>query len=124
MDFTKSNSLRQLAARLIPGGAHTYSKGDDQFPQLSPGFIQRGKGARVWDVDGNEFVDWGMGLRTVILGHAYQPVLDAVREQLELGSNFTRPSPIEAETAQLLVDLIPAAEMVKFCKVWTGLSDL
>jgi len=101
---------------LIPGGAHTYSKGDDQFPQLSPGFITHGKGTRVWDPDGNEFLDWGMGLRSVCFGHAYEPVLDVVRAQLEKGVNFTRPSLLEAELAELIVDLIPAAEMVKFSK--------
>jgi glutamate-1-semialdehyde 2,1-aminomutase len=114
--FKVSNELRERAKRVIPAGAHTYSKGDDQFPQLSPGFIVRGKGARVWDPDGNEFLDWGMGLRSVILGHANEVVLEAVRAQLALGSNFTRPSPLETEVADLLVDLIPAAEMVKFAK--------
>ncbi len=115
-NFQNSAQLREKARRLIPAGAHTYSKGDDQFPQLSPGFIIRGKGTRVWDPDGNEFIDWGMGLRSVILGHAYEPVLAAVREQLELGSNFVRPAPLEADVAELLVDLIPSAEMVKFAK--------
>lgn len=116
MQFDESNVLRERARKLIPGGAHTYSKGDDQFPQLAPGFIVRGKGSKVWDPDGNEFVDWGMGLRSVILGHAYEPVLKAVKEQLELGSNFTRPSTLEADVAEVLVDLIPSAEMVKFAK--------
>ena len=116
MKFDKSNVLREKAKRLIPGGAHTYSRGDDQFPQLSPGFLVRGNGVEVWDVDGNRFIDWGMGLRSVILGHAYQPVLDAVRSQLELGANFTRPHPLEIELAERLIDLIPCAEMAKFAK--------
>lgn len=116
MNFTKSNQLRIKAQHLIPAGAHTYSKGDDQFPELSPGFIVRGKGTKVWDPDGNEFLDWGMGLRSVILGHADKRVLDAVKEQLELGANFTRPSTIEAEVAEMLVEMIPSAEMVKFAK--------
>jgi len=64
---------------LIPGGAHTYAKGDDQFPRRSPGFLERGEGCRVWDADGNEFIEYGMGLRAVVLGHAYPPVVDAVR---------------------------------------------
>jgi glutamate-1-semialdehyde 2,1-aminomutase len=83
---------------------------------MSPGFIVRGRGAHVWDPDGNEFIDWGMGLRSVILGHAYEPVLEAVRSHLELGSNFTRPHPIEVEFAELLTDAIPSAEMVKLAK--------
>lgn len=115
-DFNYSNQLRQRAHDLIAAGCHTYSKGDDQFPAQAPGFIVRGKGSHCWDVDGNEFVDWGMGLRSVILGHAYHRVIEAVRAQLEFGSNFTRPSPVEVELAELLVGLIPSAEMVKFAK--------
>ncbi|MFA6761011.1 MAG: glutamate-1-semialdehyde 2,1-aminomutase [Sulfuricurvum sp.] len=115
-NFDKSNILRKKAASLIPGGAHTYSKGDDQFPQLSPHSIVRGKGARVWDVDGNEFVDWGMGLTSVLLGHAYEPILEVVRKELENGCNFIRPSFIEAELAEMLKDQIPSAQMVKFAK--------
>ncbi len=109
-------ALRERAHKLIPAGCHTYSKGDDQFPEIAPAFIARGKGSRVWDTDGREFVDWGMGLRSVILGHCFEPVLQAVREQLELGSNFLRPSPIEADFAELLTSLIPGAQMVKFAK--------
>lgn len=116
MDFTKSNQWRMKAQRLIPAGGHTYSKGDDQFPELSPGFIVRGKDAHVWDVDGNKFLDWGMGLRSVILGYADERVLEPVKEQLALGSNFTRPSILESEVAEILTDLIPAGEMVKFAK--------
>ncbi len=116
MQFDESNRLRERAKRLIPGGAHTYSKGDDQFPQLSPGFITHAKGSLAWDPDGNEFLDWGMGLRSVCLGHAYEPVLEVVRAQLEKGVNFTRPSILEAELAELLVDIVPSAEMVKFAK--------
>src|SRR3989344_3670760 len=116
MKYTQSNKLRRYSHALIPGGAHTYSKGDDQFPALSPGFIVRGKGAYVWDVDGNKFIDWGMGLRSTTLGHGYKPVLDAVRQQLGHGANFTRPSPLEVELAELLADVIPCADMVKFAK--------
>ena len=116
MNFKRSNLLRKRAQELIPGGAHTYSKGDDQFPKLSPGFIAHGKGSHVWDVDGNEFIDWGMGLRSVILGHAYKPILTAVKQQIQVGVNFTRPSPKEIELAQILTELIPSAQMVKFAK--------
>ena len=116
MNFSKSNFLREKAKQLIPGGCHTYSKGDDQFPQLSPGFISKGQGAKVWDVDGNEFLDWGMGLRSVCLGHAYKDVLAEVAMQLELGVNFTRPSDIEVELAEKLCGIIDSIEMVKFTK--------
>ena len=115
-NFKKSDQLRGQAHRLIPGGAHTYAKGDDQYPVLSPGFIARGLGSHVWDVDGNEYIEYGMGNRAVGLGHAYAPVLEAVSKQLQLGCNFTRPADIEVECAETFLDTVPTAEMVKFCK--------
>lgn len=115
-NFKNSNLLRQKANFYIPGGAHTYSKGDDQFPELSPHSIARGKGARIWDVDENEFIDWGMGLTSVLLGHAYDEVNEAVKAEMDKGINFIRPSYIEAETAEILSAQIPSAEMVKFAK--------
>lgn len=116
MNFDKSNKLRLKAHALIPGGCHTYAKGDDQYPVVAPGFIVRGEGCRVWDVDGNEFIEYGMGLRAVTLGHAYPPIMEAVRKQISLGNNFTRPSSIEVECAEAMVNLIDGAEMVKFAK--------
>ncbi len=104
------------AAKLIPGGAHTYSKGADQFPHNAPMIIQRGMGCNLWDVDGNQYTDLAMSLGTVTLGHAYEPVLEAVRNEILRGVNFCRPSIIEGELAELLVDIIPSAEMVKFAK--------
>src|SRR4029079_3118073 len=110
---------KQLAARLrqlVPGGCHTYAKGDDQYPELAPSLIARGKGCHVWDVDGNEFIEYGMGLRAVTLGHAYPTVVDAVRAALELGTNFTRPAPEELACAEAFLDLIQGADMVKLTK--------
>ena len=101
---------------LIPGGAHTYSKGDDQFPANAPSHIERGDGARVWDRDGNEYLDWCMGLRAVSLGYRFAPVIEAAVEQAWKGSNFGRPSYIETELAEDLTGLFPCAEMVKFAK--------
>lgn len=116
MNFEKSAAFRKRAHAIIPGGCHTYAKGDDQYPQLAPGFIVRGKGCHVWDVDGNEYIEYGMGLRSVTLGHAYDSVNQAAIRQLELGQNFVRPSPIEVECAEEFLSLITGAEMVKFGK--------
>lgn len=112
----QANRLRERAHELIPAGVHTYSKGDDQFPSNAPPFIESGHGSMVRDSDGNEFLDWGMGLRSVILGHAYAPVVAAAAAELTRGSNFVRPSPIELQLAERLVELIPSAEMVKLAK--------
>jgi len=115
-NFTESNRLRARFNELIPGGGHTYAKGDDQFPEGMGPYIARGNGSHVWDVDGNEFIEYGSGLRAVTLGHAFEPVLAPVRAQLELGANFVRPARLELECAEQLAALIPCAESVKFCK--------
>jgi glutamate-1-semialdehyde 2,1-aminomutase len=114
--FETSSQMQKRAHSLIPGGAHTYAKGDDQYPLLAPGFLQRGDGCHVWDVDGNEFIEYGMGLRAVTLGHAYRPVVEAAHRQMLLGDNYTRPAAIELECAEEFLRLIEGAEMVKFAK--------
>jgi len=115
MTFEQSRQLQQKSHALIPGGAHTYAKGDDQFPQLAPAFIERGRGCHVWDVDGNQFIEYGSGLRAITLGHAHPRVVEAARKQMELGANFTRPSHLEVECAQAMIDMV-GGEMVKFAK--------
>src|SRR5450432_4256430 len=116
MNFSRSRELEARLRQAIPGGAHTFAKGKDQFPERSPGVIARGFGCHVWDVDGNEFIEYGMGLRAVTLGHAYPAVVEAVRDSLALGTNFTRPSAIELECAEAFLATVSGAEMVKFTK--------
>jgi len=107
---------------VIPGGAHTYAKGDDQYPADALPVIARGSGCLVWDADGNEFIEYGMGLRAVTLGHAFQPVIDAAVRQMQLGANFTRPSTIELEAAEALLEMV-GGEMVKFAKNGSDVMD-
>ena len=112
----KNISLSKRARSIIPGGAHTYSKGDDQFPANAPKVIDRAEGCYLYDVDGNKFMDYGMALGTTMLGYAHKPVVDAVTAQLSKGANYTRPSFLEAEVAEKVASIIPCAEMVKFTK--------
>jgi glutamate-1-semialdehyde 2,1-aminomutase len=116
MKFEKALGLQKKFNATIPGGCHTYAKGDDQYPEFLPPYIVRGKGCRVWDIDGNEFIEYGMGLRCVTLGHAYEPVIEAAYRQMLLGNNFVRPATIELECAERLLGIIDGAEMVKFAK--------
>ena len=102
--------------QLIPGGAHTYSRGDDQYPSNAPRILDRGKGAYVWTPEGERYLDYGMGLRAVTLGYANDRVNAAACEQIAKGVNLTRASVIELEAAELITSLIPSAEMVKFAK--------
>lgn len=115
-DFSESEKLQERFHKAIPGGAHTYAKGDDQFPEGMPLYVTRGMGCHVWDRNGNEYIEYGMGLRAVSLGHAYAPVIEAAHSQMLLGSNFVRPATIELECAEAFLEAVPSAEMVKFGK--------
>ena len=114
--FDKSREFSRAAHDLIPGGAHTYSKGDDQFPQNAPAAITHGKGAHVWDPDGNEYIDCSMGLTSVSIGHGYAPVVEAVCAAARLGVNFQRPATLELDAARTLLETIGSGDMVKFAK--------
>lgn len=100
----------------IPGGAHTYSKGSDQFPANAPEIFERGQGVHLFDPDGKRYLDFGMGLRSILLGYAEEEVDKRAIEYLRRGMNLTRPSMIELEAAELMIDLVDSAEMVKFTK--------
>ncbi|KOX47792.1 glutamate-1-semialdehyde 2,1-aminomutase [Streptomyces sp. NRRL F-7442] len=112
----RSRQANERLHALVPGGAHTYAKGDDQYPQDLAPVISHGSGAHVWDVDGNRYIEYGSGLRSVSLGHAHPRVTEAVRRQLDRGSNFVRPSVVEVEAAERFLATVPTAEMVKFAK--------
>ena len=116
IDFDRSNVLQARLHEVVPGGAHTFAKGSDQYPEDMAPVLVRGRGARVWDVDGNEFVEYGMGMRAVTLGHGYGPVVEAVRAAIGDGVSFTRPTELELAAAEDFLRLVPGADMVKFCK--------
>lgn len=116
MKIDNSLKIQKRFREVIPGGCHTYAKGDDQYPQGLPIYIARGKGSHVWDIDGNEYVEYGMGLRSVTLGHAFGPVVEAAHRQMLLGNNFVRPARIELDCAEEFLSIIEGADMVKFCK--------
>ncbi|MGW1951436.1 glutamate-1-semialdehyde 2,1-aminomutase [Streptomyces sp. NPDC001920] len=112
----RSQAANERLHAMVPGGAHTYAKGDDQYPENLAPVISHGHGAHVWDVDGNRYVEYGSGLRSVSLGHAHPRVTEAVRRELDRGSNFVRPSVVEVEAAERFLATVPTAEMVKFAK--------
>jgi len=109
-------NFQQRLLRAIPGGAHTYSRGFDQFPSNAPQILDRGKGAYVFDPEGRKYLDYGMALRAVNIGYAEDEIDAAAIEQIRNGNNLTRPSLIELEAAEVLVQLIDSVDMVKFTK--------
>jgi len=115
--LTESDKWMARAGHVIPGRAQTFSKGYTQFVQgVSPVFLARGKGAMVWDVDGNEYIDYIQGLLPNILGYAHDEVNAAAARQLGEGHSFSMPHPLEVELAERLTRIIPSAEMVRFAK--------
>ncbi|MBF6327867.1 glutamate-1-semialdehyde 2,1-aminomutase [Nocardia transvalensis] len=115
-DFARSNAVQARLHDLVPGGAHTYARGEDQYPEAMAPILVRGSGCHVWDCDGNEYIEYGMGLRSVTLGHGYRPVVDAVTRTIADGMNFSRPTALELSAAEDFLTLVPGADMVKFAK--------
>jgi glutamate-1-semialdehyde aminotransferase/spore coat polysaccharide biosynthesis protein SpsF (cytidylyltransferase family)/predicted dehydrogenase len=113
----KSKMWFDRAAKVIPGASQTFSKGANQHVRgVAPVFLARGKGCRVWDVDGNEYIDYIQGLLPNILGYANDEVNQAVAEQLGQGHSFSLPHPLEVELAERLTRIIPCAQKVRFGK--------
>lgn len=110
------DDFRQRAHDVIPGGSHTYSRGDDQLPVNAPSCFTRGKGGRAWDLQGREFIDWGMGINNVLIGHAEDDIDNAAIAAIRNGVAFSRPTLLEVEAAETLVSLFPGMDMAKFGK--------
>jgi len=116
-DLSRSLALKERALKLIPSCTQTFSKAPTQFVQnVAPVFLSHGKGSHVWDVDGNEYIDYPMALGPIILGHDYGPVTKAVTRQIRRGTVYSLPHELELELAELLVSVIPCAEMVRYGK--------
>jgi glutamate-1-semialdehyde 2,1-aminomutase len=109
-------NYQERLLKAIPGGAHTYSRGYDQYPAIAPQILESGKGVNIFDSNGNKYIDYGMALRAVNVGYAEDEIDAAAIQQIKNGNNLTRPSMIELEAAELLIDLIESVDMVKFTK--------
>jgi len=115
--ITKSQELYARAETLIPCGTQMLAKGTQQHTKgVAPIYIERGKGSRVWDVDGNEFIDLTMGMGPASLGYCYERVDNAISDQLTRGINFTLLNKVELEVAELFNEFVPVAERVRFSK--------
>ena len=117
MKFKKSNEHLELAQKVIPLASQTFSTSYMQYPLgVSPQFISRGNQGHVWDIDGNEYVDFVSGLLAVSLGYAFSEVDNSVKNQLQLGVSFSLPTTLEYDVAKLFVEMVPCADMVRFTK--------
>ena len=115
--YAKSREMFARASRVIPGASQTFSKSHIAYPEgQAPLFLSHGKGSHVWDVDGNEYVDFVNGLLPVILGYDDPDVTAAVVDQLGRGITFSLATEAEVRLAERLVEIIPCAEKVRFGK--------
>ncbi|MGQ9730235.1 MAG: aspartate aminotransferase family protein [Candidatus Zipacnadales bacterium] len=112
-----SEKLYAKAVELIPGGSQTNSKRPAGYaPGAFPIYVERAKGCRVWDVDGNEYIDYIMALGPIVLGYCYPAVDQAIAEQLHKGIIYGLLHPLEVKAAQMICETVPCAEMVRFLK--------
>jgi glutamate-1-semialdehyde 2,1-aminomutase len=115
--YKRSIEALKIAEELIPLGSQTFSKSPTQYPRgISPHFISAADGAYVWDLDGNKYVDLVNSLASITLGYRNKKVDKAVKKQMKKGVIYSLPGILETEVAQLLIDLVPSAEMVRFAK--------
>ena len=115
--LAQSHAWLERSKQVIPSCAQTFSKGYTQYVQgVAPIFLERGKGCRVWDVDGNEYIDYVQGLLPNILGYAHDEINAAASAQLAAGHSFSLPHPLEVQLAERLSRIIPCAEMLRFGK--------
>ena len=120
----KSNELYNKALDLIPSLTQTLAKGPTQHINgIAPKYLQRGKGSHVWDVDGNEYLDYNMGIGPLSLGYAYEKVDNAIREQLNNGITFSLMHPLEVEVAELIHEIIPNAESIRYSKTGADITS-
>lgn len=113
----KSNELYNRAVGLIPSVTQTLAKGPTQWINgVAPKYLVKGKGSHVWDADGNEYIDYMMGVGPLSLGYAYPKIDEAIKKQLEDGITFSMMHPLEVEVAELIREIIPNAEAVRYSK--------
>ncbi len=115
--YRQSGLMLERALKTIPIGSQTFSKSHISYPKgQAPLFLSRGRGSRIWDVDGNEYIDYVNGLLAITLGYCDPEIDNAIKSQIENGVSFSLSTEHEIRLAEKLVDLIPCAEMVRFGK--------
>jgi glutamate-1-semialdehyde 2,1-aminomutase len=118
---TRSRRLFERARKLIPGGVNSPVRAFGQVGEV-PRFVARAKGARLWDVDGNEYLDYVLSWGPLILGHADAGVLRALRAAMQQGTSFGAPCELETELARKICDALPSIERVRMVSSGTEAS--
>ncbi len=122
--ITISDEYYKKALELIPSVTQTLAKGPSQnIKGVAPKYLEKGKGSHVWDVDGNEYIDFLMGIGPLSLGYSYDKVDDAIKAQLEKGITFSLMHPLEVEVAELINSIVPNAESVRYSKTGADVTS-
>jgi glutamate-1-semialdehyde 2,1-aminomutase len=113
MNFSNSERLFAAAQKVIPGGVNSPVRA---FRAVGgqPLFIDRAEGPYMWDADGNQYIDYVLSWGPLILGHAHPDVVDALKRAVERGTSYGAPTALETELAELVCELVPSAEQVRF----------
>ena len=123
-DIKKSDEYYRKALELIPSVTQTLAKGPSQnIKGIAPKYLERGKGSHVWDVDGNEYIDFLMGIGPLSLGYSYDKIDNAIKAQLEKGITFSLMHPLEVEVAELINKTVPNAESVRYSKTGADVTS-
>jgi len=124
MNFPKSDDLYARAQKIMHPVTQTLAKGPGQYTKgASPKYVKRGQGAHVWDVDGNEYIDYQMGIGPLSLGYAYPKVDEAIKAQLADGITFSMMHELEVELAELVSEVIPNAESIRISKTGADVTS-
>jgi len=113
MQYKRSSTLFKSAQAVIPGGVNSPVRA---FKAVggTPVFVERAKGAYLYDVDGNKLIDYISSWGPMILGHAYDPVINAVKSRADLGTSFGMPTALETQIAELAIDMVPNIDKIRF----------
>lgn len=123
-EIKKSDELYKIALELIPAQTQTLAKGPGQnIKGVAPKYLQRGKGSHVWDVDGNEYLDYTMAVGPLSLGYCYDKVDEAIKNQLKDGITFSLMHPLEVEVAQLIQKVVPNSEAIRYSKTGADITS-
>lgn len=118
MKTTESRKLYDRAVKVLVEGVGSASRGPATFGDYPP-YMRRAEGARIWDVDGNEYIDWMLAFGALPMGHAHPKIVEVVRREVANGTHFATALEVEVEVAEILVDLLPHAERIRFANTGT-----
>lgn len=112
LELRRSEAIYEEAKKILPSGASSNVRIHKHEP--FPVIFDHGKGSRVWDIDGNEYVDYLLAYGPLILGHCHPSVVNAIKEQIQKGTMFGTTTELEVEVARKIASMVPGAEMVSF----------